>query len=145
MPMYHYRWNKHRDHEPFPELQTWTHARASTVDGALANASTTAYSRFLLAKMQPEACVVRVAHARSDPTQLGAPSRVRVDGLSLKLSSCATNCIASRHASGSLNRTRLGAMRSQCAAGAKLGAAGHLAPRCTDNCKPLLLSAEPAT
>ena len=50
MPMYQYRWQKSRDHEPFPLLHTWTYARGTSVDPALANASTTAYARFLLVK-----------------------------------------------------------------------------------------------
>ena len=135
MPMYQYRWQKQRDHEPFPLLQTWTYARGTNVDPALANASTTAYGRFLLVKTMDEAssssCTIRVEHMRSEPSAgAEAPSRVRVDGLSLKLSSCATHCIAMRHASGSVNRTRLDALRMQCASGKKEGRAGFLAPAC---------------
>ena len=135
MPMYQYRWQKERDHEPFPELQTWTYARGQSVDTALSNASTTAYARFLLGKFPSAtdgpACKIEVTHTRTQPHgSVGAPSRVRVDGLSLKLSSCATNCIAVRHASGTLNRTRLQELRSACAAGAAKGSAGHFAPSC---------------
>ena len=133
-PMYQYRWQKYRDHEPFPRLQTWTHARGSSVDGALANASTTAYARFLLVKLDApdtrDFCAIHVAHARSESsstTAPAAPSRVRVDGLSLKLSSCATQCVAVRHAK---NRTSLNAVRSTCAAGAARGEAGFYAPSC---------------
>ena len=125
-----YRWQKARDHEPFPELQTWTHARSASVDGALANASITAYARFLLAKVSSDACTINVAHNRTESTAAGASSRVRVDSLSLKLSSCATHCVAMRHASGDTDRSALGDLRQACTAGMKQGRAGFHAPRC---------------
>ena len=99
------------------------------MDRALANASTTAYTRFLLAKLGGvEECTIRVAHRRTEAAV--AKSRVRIDGLSLKLSSCQTHCIANRHASGTMNRTRLGALRTACAAGAKEGKPGFMVPNC---------------
>lgn len=131
-PMYQYRWQKERDHEPFPRLETWTRARGAAVDGALADASTTAYARFLLAKHDDGSsatadCTIHVAHARSEPSADGADSRVRIDGLSLKLSSCATHCVAVRH---TRNRTRLNAVRGACADGASRGEPGFYAPSC---------------
>jgi hypothetical protein len=134
--MHQYRWSRAHDHDPFPELQTWTHAHTSSVHATLANASTTSYSRFLLAKRDYEAastsdCIIHVEHRRrSDSLPVDVPSRVRLDGLSLKLSSCAAQCVAARHTGPGLNRTRFDELISHCSKGARFGQDGYLSPSC---------------
>ena len=141
MPLHYYRWQKQRDHEPFPLLDTWTRARTARGDpyATLVNASTTAIVRFLLFKNETEpreACHLRVTHVRGEASEVGgpnSPSRVRVDGLSLKLASCQTNCIAMRHAGGA--RAQLDLLRARCLANAQAGHAGFLVPSCAGSGK----------
>ena len=144
MPMHHYRWQKQRDHEPFPRLQTWTRAGSSLVQGTLANASTTAYTRFLLVKSEaagadadpghdpspPESCTIRVTHLRGESVRETTSSRVRIDGLSLKQASCQTHCIALRHASNQWGRARLEKLRASCRTSSLQGLEGSFSPHC---------------
>ena len=144
MPTYKYRWNHPRAHEPFPELQSWTYARVTPVSsGTLTNASTTKIARFMLVLLDAEtitmprqpvaACSIRVTHVRGDSARANAPSRIRVDGLSLKLSSCATQCIAMRHANhagGNMSRARLNDSTARCSAGASERRRGFLSRQC---------------